>query len=503
MSSLIGKTLGKYQISDRIGKGGMAEVYKAYHPKLDRFVTIKILHSYLAEGEDFLTRFDREAKAVAALRHPHIVQIHDFDLIDENYFMVMEYIDGGTLQDKMVELSKGGKYMPVKQVLSILREVGEALDYAHKKGILHRDIKPSNILLDSSGTAYLADFGIARMISATQFTSTGSLIGTPAYMSPEQGKGMELTDASDIYSLGIVLYELLTGKVPFVSETPLAVIQKHISEPPPSPRLLRPGLPAAVEEVVIKALTKEPKDRYQTAKEMIQALEKAFTPEAIMKLDEADEDLIPSIAAMPTMLMEEPSAINRAQMPTIAMEDKQNPSKVDSLQEKIGALPGREDAKKSSIKIENAAPIQETGRKTSNKQNASSLWRKLKSKPLIPAGIGILVLVGVLLTLALAGVFNRVSCPTIQECQAKADALISQGDLVGYLKYIDRALALVQPRDDPIFAGLWCDRGDVEKVLGQINQARDSYNNCIGWTQGKPEFQPVRDRANKALSTLP
>jgi serine/threonine protein kinase len=187
-------------------------------------VAIKILHGFLAEGEDFLARFEREAKAVASLRHQNIVQIHDFDLQDDHYYMVMEFIDGETLNDKLRKLSKTGSKMPLDEVESIIKQVAAALEYAHKRGIIHRDIKPSNILIDKHGQVYLTDFGIARIASTTQFTTTGALIGTPAYMSPEQCKGVDISHVSDLYSLGIILYEMLAGKVPYDSETPLSVL---------------------------------------------------------------------------------------------------------------------------------------------------------------------------------------------------------------------------------------------------------------------------------------
>lgn len=177
MASLVGKTLGKYQISERLGRGGMAEVYKAFHPQLERYAAIKVLHGFLAEGEDFQMRFQREAKAIAALRHPNIVQIYDIDFEDESYYMVMEFIDGGTLKERQLQ-TKGP--LPIAEMAQIFREVASALGYAHRQGVLHRDIKPANVLLDKSGRAVLTDFGIARIVSETQFTVTGTLVGTPA-----------------------------------------------------------------------------------------------------------------------------------------------------------------------------------------------------------------------------------------------------------------------------------------------------------------------------------
>ena len=371
MANLVGKTLGKYKLTERLGSGGMAEVYKAYHPKLERYVTIKILHSFLAEGEDFLTRFEREARAVASLRHPNIVQIHDFDVEDDNYYMVMEYIDGGTLQARMVELSRKSLYMPIDQVLSILRQVAEALDYAHQKGIIHRDIKPSNILLDSSGNAFLSDFGIARMMGSSQLTSTGSLIGTPTYMSPEQGKGDELTSASDIYSLGIILYELLTGKVPFSSDTtPLAIIHKHLTETPPEPRHLRPGLPVEVEQVILKALAKDPQQRYQSAGEMVRALEKALPPAVVAALnaDQSSDDA--SNPSGPTELIETPS-LGLAERPTELIEAQPIPpvSPPTSLAEESSTI--------QAVRIEQLGESKEkkikTGKKTSFRTAALAL----------------------------------------------------------------------------------------------------------------------------------
>ena len=253
MSDLIGKTIGQYQIIEHLGKGGMAEVYKAYQPSLDRDVAIKVLHPIVATDEQFLTRFQREARSVATLRHQHIVQIFDFGNEGRTYYMVMEFVDGQTLKQKLGALSAEGKVMATEEASKIISQVAQALDYAHEQGLIHRDIKPANILLTSEGDAVLSDFGIARMIESTRQTMTG-VVGTPEYMSPEQGQGKELDLRSDIYALGVVLYEMLTGKTPYQADTPLAVIFKHVRDPLPLPRLVNPDIPEPVERVMLKAL---------------------------------------------------------------------------------------------------------------------------------------------------------------------------------------------------------------------------------------------------------
>lgn len=276
MVSLAGKTLGKYRLIEQLGRGGFASVYKAYQPRLDRYIAIKVLHPHLVEGEDFLARFEREAKAVAGLRHPNIVIVHDFEVQENTYYMVMEYIDGQSLKQRLEDLNTHGEFLSLREVNRIMADITSALGYAHQQGMLHRDIKPSNVILDQAGQAFLTDFGIARILSGTQFTATGALIGTPAYMSPEQGQGLKVTAASDVYSLGIMLYEFLTGHVPYDADTPLAIIFKHIRDPLPSVHSTRPDLPADVERVVYKALAKDPEDRYQSPADLMQALQTAL-----------------------------------------------------------------------------------------------------------------------------------------------------------------------------------------------------------------------------------
>lgn len=271
-TSLEGTTLGKYNILEPLGSGGMARVYRAYHPKLDRYVAVKVLRSDLVDESTFLARFRREARAVAALRHPNIVQVFDFDAEDDVYYMVMELLDGDSLHTRLNDYRVRGEQMPYGEMVRVLLDVLDGLAYAHTEGMIHRDIKPANVLLTRKGQAVLADFGIAQIVGSTHHTVSGALLGTLNYMAPEQGlKG--ISDArSDIYSLGIVFYEMLTQHPPYEADTPLAILLKHVNDPLPIPHEVDPTIPASLEWVVLKSLAKEPADRYQSAEEMAQAL---------------------------------------------------------------------------------------------------------------------------------------------------------------------------------------------------------------------------------------
>jgi serine/threonine protein kinase len=277
MQELIGKSVGQYQIVEQIGQGGMATIFKAYQPAIDRFVAIKVLPKEFAQDPNFLKRFIHEARAIAALEHPHILPVHDFGTEGDINYMVMRYVRGGTLSNVM------GKPIPLSQVAKYIGDVARALDYAHRSGVVHRDIKPSNILIDEHGEVLLTDFGIAKIVEgsqSTQLTAAGSILGTPAYMSPEQAKSSEIDGRSDIYSLGVVLYELLTGEPPYQAETPFAVVLKHMNDPLPPPRQKNPDIPEAFERIVLKAMAKSPSDRFQTAGDMAASLDNALSQTA-------------------------------------------------------------------------------------------------------------------------------------------------------------------------------------------------------------------------------
>jgi serine/threonine protein kinase len=274
-SSLEGQTLGRYRVLEPLGHGGMARVYRAYHPQLDRYVAIKVLRPDLVDEEEFLLRFRREAQSVAALRHANIVQVFDFDLQSDVYYMVMELLEGDTLKTRLNDYRARDRQMEFGEVVRILLDVLDGLAYAHNEGMIHRDIKPANILLTKRGRAVIADFGIARIVGGTRHTMSGALMGTLSYMAPEQGLEGHSDVRSDIYSLGIVLYEMLTQRTPFDADTPLAVLMKHLNDPLPLPRQIEPTVPEPFERIVLKALAKRPEDRYQSAEEMAQALREA------------------------------------------------------------------------------------------------------------------------------------------------------------------------------------------------------------------------------------
>jgi hypothetical protein len=322
MADLTGQTIGQYRILEQIGKGGMATVYKAYQPSLDRYVAIKVLPPYFAHEEGFAGRFTREAKAIAKLTHPHILPIHDFGQEGDLSYIVARYVEAGTLKEML------GQPMDLRRAAEIIGQIAEALDYAHEQGVIHRDVKPSNVLMDRGTWALLTDFGLAKMVEASQaLTASGVGVGTPAYMSPEQGQGLKVDARSDVYSLGIVLYEMLTGRVPFEAETPMAVVIKHITHPLPLPRQINPDIPESVERVILKALAKKPENRFSTTGEMAAALGETVSelptvpavevPPAAPKVDVEEVPAPPTPEAAPPTKVVERVPAPRRKMPWV------------------------------------------------------------------------------------------------------------------------------------------------------------------------------------------
>ncbi len=267
-----GENVGPYRIIEQLGQGGMATVFKAYHPNLDRYVAIKVLHPAFKQDPQFTERFQREARVVAKLDHPNIVPVFDYADHNGQSYLVMKFIEGETLKAVI------DRQWPSKdQILGIVQSVGAALAYAHSQGVLHRDVKPSNVLLADPGNVYLADFGLARMAEAGESTLSGDqLLGTPHYISPEQARGEKDLDAgTDIYSFGIVLYQLAVGRVPYNSDTPFSIIHDHIYTPLPMPRSINAKIPEDLELVLLKALAKDRGDRFSSIQELVDAFDSA------------------------------------------------------------------------------------------------------------------------------------------------------------------------------------------------------------------------------------
>lgn len=266
-----GTKIGPYEVVEQIGRGGMATVYKAHQPSLARFVAIKVLPDFFVDEPGFKERFQREAVSVAKLRHSNILAVFDYGDTEGITYIVNEFIDGGTLADQV------GNPLPIDYTTQILAPIASALDYAHARGVLHRDLKPSNILLSHDGTPILGDFGLAKMLGqgGPGLTQSGMVVGTPEYMAPEQCEGKDLTPGADIYSLGVVAYEMLTGRPPFTAETPAAVIMAQIHNQLPAPRSIYAEVPPAVEVALLKALARQPGDRPRSASQMVRGLAEA------------------------------------------------------------------------------------------------------------------------------------------------------------------------------------------------------------------------------------
>ena len=267
--SNVGKSIGPYKILQEIGSGGMAVIYKAEQPALGRIVAIKELRTELAVDPSIPTRFEREAKSVAALTHQNIVHIYDFIVIAKSMFIVMEYVDGIDLHDLMLRTER----VPPDIAAIVALQAARALEYAHYRGVVHRDFKPSNLMISKQGEVKLMDFGIARDEAYEDLTRPGTALGTPAYMSPEQIMGSRIDHRSDIFSFGIVLYQMVTGQKPFYDDGTKGVMQRIISDPHAKPRILYPDIPWSLQRIVNRSLQKDPMDRYETTEDLRRSLE--------------------------------------------------------------------------------------------------------------------------------------------------------------------------------------------------------------------------------------
>jgi len=298
------KQFGKYELLECLGRGGMGEVWKALDTQLRRYVAVKLLHANLQANPDFITHFMREAQFVASLHHPNIVQVHDFQIITEQgsdvkAYMVMDYIEGGTLADYIRHTSRRSLFPSATDIVYLLTGISLALDHAHKRGMIHRDIKPANILMDNSGNTgnlmgnpILTDFGIARLQNTDASTLTNAMIGTPLYVSPEQARNEPISARSDLYSLGIVLYELLTGVTPFRGESAVSIMMQQAYEMPTPPALINPTISPALSAVMLQAISKDPMARFPSAIAMTLAVAQAFNisaPASLNRLEHTNE----------------------------------------------------------------------------------------------------------------------------------------------------------------------------------------------------------------------
>ena len=280
VEALAGTTLGQYELRRLIGSGGMGAVYRGMQVNLQRDVAVKVLSNKLIANADYVERFNREALIAASLEHAHIVPIYDYGIQGEINYVVMRLLTGGSLDQRLGYVDQADRPLPsVQETLDVMRQIANALDYAHSQGVVHRDIKASNVMFDKHGDAFLVDFGIARMLESTsQLTGTGMTLGTPSYMSPEQWRGEEAVPQSDQYSVGVLAFALLTGQLPFSAPNPHSLLYMHLNDPPPSPQSIRPELGVQLDAVFEQVMAKDPTDRYETVSDFVDALEAAAPP---------------------------------------------------------------------------------------------------------------------------------------------------------------------------------------------------------------------------------
>ncbi|MBN1966408.1 MAG: serine/threonine protein kinase [Anaerolineae bacterium] len=275
VDKLIGMMLDDYRVEDLLGRGAAARIYRATDTAFDRQVALKIMHQHAADDPEYVTRFKREARAIASLQHPHIIELYRYGQAEGYLYMAMAYIAGLSLSHTLAYLREQGQFIKPEALARIVRQTAAALDYAHGQGIIHRDVKPANIMLDDQMRVVLADFGLALL---TSDGTRGETLGTPHYLAPEQAiSSANAVPQSDLYSLGVILFEALTGQRPFESKRPVEVALLHITQKPPAPRSIRPSLSPEVEALLLKAIEKQPEDRFQSGTELADALDAALS----------------------------------------------------------------------------------------------------------------------------------------------------------------------------------------------------------------------------------
>jgi serine/threonine protein kinase len=322
-SSLIGRTLGKYEIIELLGQGGMATVYKGYQSDIDRYVAIKVLPPHPGQDPQYVERFRLEARTIARLQHPHILPLYDYGTQDDILYLATAYVSGGSLEEVIAEGP-----LPIPRVEKILREVGSALDYAHRQGVIHRDIKPGNILLDTEGHALLADFGIAKLVEGeSTLTGTGGIVGTPAYIAPEQTRAQQVDRRADLYSLGVVVFEMITGRQPYPSTTPMDAMLKHMNAPIPRLAEVLDSPPStAVEAFIQRALAKEPQDRFLTARDMVEAFSRAIhSADSYVGLEQPSVTVETPMVRDPLTFEPTPTPALTQPQPTIVFPESKSP----------------------------------------------------------------------------------------------------------------------------------------------------------------------------------
>ena len=297
---LVGKQLGEYRLEALLAQGGMARVYRAVDVRLKRYVVVKVIDPPFHNDPDYIMRFEREAQAIARLDHPNIVRLYRFDEQDDWFYMAMQHVQGADLGTVLAGYRANGEFMEPDDARRIISEVCSALDYAHQKGVIHRDIKPANILLDQQGRAFLTDFGLALV---TEVGTRGEIFGSPHYIAPEQAvSSAKAVPQSDLYAVGVILFEMFTGDVPFNAAEPLDIALLHMSEPPPLPRGLRPEINPELEVVILKALAKNPEDRYPTGAVLAEALDQSLKARSaailLAKHSTAPRQTIPQLVAL-------------------------------------------------------------------------------------------------------------------------------------------------------------------------------------------------------------